>query len=141
MRGLLGSQLRGEQVARTVDRTEPCSPEQPTARTGFRQSQRTPRAAHIHAAWRAAGWENSWDRFPKHRTLELPLSPGDGGEDTTPPPPRWRWHPLPQSLHTLSYLEERFPIYGLQSRHATLLLVLGREDRGPCHWFYTANCC
>lgn len=57
------------------------------------------------------------------------------------PPPRWRWHPLPQSLHTLSYLEERFPIYGLQSRHTTLPLLLGREDRRPCHQFYTANCC
>lgn len=61
--------------------------------------------------------------------------------ERTPPPPRWRWHPLPQSLHTLSYLEERFPIYGLQSRHTTLPLLLGREDRRPCHQFYTANCC
>ena len=49
------------------------------------QRNQNPGAAYIRAVWCAAIWENPQDGFPKHRTLNLRLSPGDGGEATHTP--------------------------------------------------------
>lgn len=142
---------RSQGTAQTMDSTEVCSSEQSSPRLVFCQDpENMARGLHWsphphdrqHPHCLACCWMGALtgQTSQTRNTGAGPVTWRRGGGYN---PPRRRRHPLsPQILtHCVTYPQALFPICSLQSKHAILLLLLGRGDRRPCHHFYTANCC